>query len=254
MIFYFSGTGNSEFAAKKLAGRTGEQLIRMSAVQVEQQDKYCVNEGERIGFVFPVYWYGIPKFVEEFVKRITFKNESDYVYLVLTYGSAAGAAPQEFKKMLGVKGMNLHAVFGVSAVDNYIVAYDMPKKEQQEAIWEAMEHELEFICDAVENCQTEIKVQRGNKSWLTPVMQFGYHHVNHTKKFWVDEHCVDCGLCEQKCPSGIIRMQQGKPVWNEENKEFSCSFCLGCIHGCPKGAIQYGKGTEKRSRYHMMKS
>lgn len=40
-------------------------------------------------------------------------------------------------------------------------------------------------------------------------------------------------------------MRGGKPVWIK-NK---CEICLGCLHRCPKFAIQYGKNTEKHGQY-----
>ena len=40
-------------------------------------------------------------------------------------------------------------------------------------------------------------------------------------------------------------MRERKPVWVKEK----CALCLGCLHRCPKFAIQYGKRTQRHGQY-----
>ena len=51
MIFYFSGTGNSKYVAKKIAQETSDVVY--SITEAIQNDKYTytTRPGERIGFV-----------------------------------------------------------------------------------------------------------------------------------------------------------------------------------------------------------
>ncbi|MBI4744628.1 MAG: 4Fe-4S binding protein [Actinobacteria bacterium] len=49
--------------------------------------------------------------------------------------------------------------------------------------------------------------------------------------------CISCGLCEEVCPSGAIKMVEGKPV-------IDLSICLHdaeCIKSCPTGSIRRGR-------------
>ena len=41
-----------------------------------------------------------------------------------------------------------------------------------------------------------------------------------------------------------ITLTDGRPVWGG-----NCTHCMACISRCPKHAIEYGKGTERRRRY-----
>lgn len=66
-----------------------------------------------------------------------------------------------------------------------------------------------------------------------------------SNSFRVTDVCISCGLCERICPTGTISMQAGKPVWTD-----TCVQCVACIHRCPVRAIEYGKGTLKKGRYH----
>ena len=67
MIYYFSGTGNSYAAAKKLAAGLGEDLMDIAVAVQEGNYEHTLTEGERLGFVFPVYAWAPPKVVTEFV-------------------------------------------------------------------------------------------------------------------------------------------------------------------------------------------
>ncbi len=45
--------------------------------------------------------------------------------------------------------------------------------------------------------------------------------------------CIGCGICEKVCPSGSIRLENGKAVHMPE----SCQTCLACVHNCPHKGI-----------------
>ncbi|PKN06196.1 MAG: 4Fe-4S ferredoxin, partial [Deltaproteobacteria bacterium HGW-Deltaproteobacteria-7] len=65
------------------------------------------------------------------------------------------------------------------------------------------------------------------------------------KSFLADEKCNSCGICEKICPARNIRIVSGKPVWQHR-----CEQCFACIQWCPEEAIQYGKNTITKKRYH----
>lgn len=65
------------------------------------------------------------------------------------------------------------------------------------------------------------------------------------KPFFADAKCTSCGICEKICPAQNIKLVSGKPVWQHR-----CEQCFACIQWCPDEAIQYGKGTAKKKRYH----
>jgi len=69
--------------------------------------------------------------------------------------------------------------------------------------------------------------------------------VRLTSNFHVEDCCIGCGLCAKKCPVQAIRMQDAKPVWVKEK----CVMCLGCLHRCPRFAIQYGSRTKNHGQY-----
>jgi len=47
--------------------------------------------------------------------------------------------------------------------------------------------------------------------------------------------CTGCGNCEDFCPTGAVKLVNGKPVLvHPEN----CSYCTECEAVCPSGAIK----------------
>lgn len=65
MIFYFSGTGNSAWVARQLAEGQNEELLSI-AMEIDRNKAYKLKEGEKVGFVFPVYAWAVPAIVLRF--------------------------------------------------------------------------------------------------------------------------------------------------------------------------------------------
>ena len=57
--------------------------------------------------------------------------------------------------------------------------------------------------------------------------------------------CIGCGKCEKLCPLNNITLQNARPVWGS-----NCTQCMACICYCPTRAIEYGKKSAGKPRYH----
>ena len=112
MIFYFSGTGNTKWAAEQLALATGDELRYIPDEIRKEKCEYTLQEGERLGFCFPTHGWQPPRIVRDFIGKSTFKNVS-YVYALTTCGDNMGYAMRIFNKELGRKGLHTDAAFAV---------------------------------------------------------------------------------------------------------------------------------------------
>ena len=68
MIFYFSGTGNSEYAAKQISEVLGETAVNLND-KIKEKEGTAVKPEERLVFVVPTYAWRIPRLVGRGSKR-----------------------------------------------------------------------------------------------------------------------------------------------------------------------------------------
>ena len=98
-VFYFTGTGNSLYAAKQIVQNLGDaELISISKVIDTDIDFSC----EKIVIVFPVYLWGLPNIISEFIKKIKVPNTTS-VYAIATNGGLAGDPHKYIKEILKKK-------------------------------------------------------------------------------------------------------------------------------------------------------
>lgn len=247
MIFYFSGTGNSLFAAKYISENIQDEvLIDMAQAVREENYFYFLKPEETCGFVFPVYYGGMPSVVAQFVKNLRLtSDEVPYVYALVTYGGKAGGSLQSLQAALDRRYINLTATFGVQMPDNYVVMYNPSTPDKTKVVLVDAEDELEKIVKQIQNRENPGVPHTPVDTVVTTGMQIAYRMMRKTASFSVDDNCIGCGLCEKICPVDAIEMVDYKPVWVKSE----CVHCVGCINRCPVQNIQYGTKTKKRGRY-----
>ncbi len=240
MIFYFTGTGNSLFAAKRLLDE-GEKLVSIAEAMKKNEYDYTLTPGEKLGFVFPVYFYSVPDIILKFIDKLNVDG-AEYTYGVITCGGGISQSGGVLKKALGRKGINLDFVTPLLMPDNSMLFYQIPPQEENSAVLKSAEGKLTGIKTTID---AKLSIPISSASALSDLMGFGYKLCNKTEKFFATDSCISCGLCEKMCPVEAISLSDGKPVWIKDK----CVKCSACINRCPKKAIQYGKATLKRNRY-----
>jgi len=243
-LFYFSGTGNSLYAAKTMRELLGEgDLAPISAASREGEIRI---HDDAIGFVFPVYLHSIPRIVGDFASRLSCAGRP-YAFSIATHNGGPGLANRALGKALGKAGMALSAGFELLMPGNSVILKDFtnPPAERNERL-EKAEASLESIAKAVRARKAvavrerEAFGKRAEAAITNAAMKL-YRLPEH---FRADEKCVKCGACARVCPRANIRVSE--PVsWGPD-----CESCLACFHWCPKRAIQIDSYTEGSLRYH----
>ena len=243
-LYYYTGTGNSLWIARQLAGRLqGETALISLGTGIPMPDESC----ERIGIVFPVHIWGVPRRVLEFVAKMTVQPGCYFFAIAVNAGQVAATLVQ-LKKSLAARGILLGSGFDLKMPSNYIPWGGAQPEKKQEELFSQAEKKLDKIAEIVQLRENE-PVEKG-PWWQNLLFSFAnkmtFAHVPKLDKdFWVGELCNGCGLCTRVCPAGNIRMAAGKPVWQHH-----CEQCLACLHWCPQEAIQYAKKTAGKKRYH----
>ncbi|MEG2228953.1 MAG: EFR1 family ferrodoxin [Odoribacter sp.] len=252
MICYFSATGNSLWVAIQLSKVLNENLV--SIVEALKQEKneitYHLRQEERIIFVYPVHSWGPAVLVERFITRLKCENYTDQaVYSVSTCGNDCAYTSRIIRKWLAAKGIKLTEGYSISMPNTYILmkGFDVDSENVVQQKLSEAPTVLNRIVAAIEKKQSPKGLYHHTgfsavKSYiLYPIF---VNFVIGSNSFYAKDNCLSCGVCERICPTGTIRLIDGKPVWAN-----TCVQCTACIHRCPVGAIEYGSITQKKGRY-----
>ena len=120
MIFYFSGTGNTRWAAKTISQHTCDALIDISKTENLSQN-YTLAENERIGFCFPVHGWRPPMIVRNFIKQMNITNAAGhYCYALCTAGDNIGETVNILKDDLQKREIHLDSAFSLIMPESYV--------------------------------------------------------------------------------------------------------------------------------------
>lgn len=246
MIFYFSATGNSLHVAKQLAA-PGERLVFIPDAIDRQTYGYRVEPGENVGIVFPTYNFTMPSIVSEFLEKLQLAYDAKpCLYYVGTFGTTTGAAAAMANHIMKRKGLPFDALFDVKMPDTWTPLFDLSDKTRVADINRKADAQFEQVKSAV-GAKVAGKHMHITTSYLTGIIGKRIYdsRTRCTSNLSVEQICIGCGLCAKKCPVHAIEMQRKRPVWVKDR----CAMCLGCLHRCPKFAIQYGPNTKRHGQY-----
>ena len=290
MIFYFSGTGNTKWAASKLAAATREDLISIAPYMRADDsshnlaEPFILKENERLGFVFPVHGWRVPKLVREFICKMKIQREpiqretSDatienkakaddslknrpFAYCVCTAGDSIGLTIENLNEVISqnpsLQALDITEVsssYSLIMPESYIGLpfMDVDPKEREIRKKENAAQALAVVCEEIFDRKEGIsRLVKGPIPWFfTKVVGGFFEKVLITdKRFHVEkDRCVKCGICANVCPVGDIKGGHGEyPVWLHHK---DCLTCFTCYHHCPHHAIEFGNQTQKKGQYY----
>jgi ferredoxin len=272
-IFYFTGTGNSLYVAKKIANETNGSLIPIAGVISNER---IIVESRECIIVFPIHYIwngGIPEIVKDFTKRIA-NIGSIKIVAVCTCGGGQGDSLIKMKMLIEKCGGLLLAGYSVIMPYNYIsfTGYlEKNNKKKINKIANDSELKIEKICIAIKSDHNN-NIDSDSRAILSIVDLFNLreklgkpHYQKYAnissekdlpfteilpkmdKSFHINGKCIGCGICAKICPVKNVSIVNKKPVWNNR-----CEQCFACFQWCPQNAIEFGKNTIDGMRYHNM--
>ena len=244
MILYFSGTGNSEYAAKRIGRELDDEVVCLFE-KIRSRDFTKMHSDRPWIIVTPTYAWRIPRIIQEWLMKTALAGNRD-IYFVMTCGGSIGNAGSGSEKLCSAKKLNYMGCTAVVMPENYIAMFDVPAQKES----------LEIIQRAEQTINEAILTIKNGKAFSRPAVTFQdrmnsgivnnlfYPVFVHAKKFYAADTCISCGKCAKICPLNNIRMENRKPVWGK-----NCTHCMACICHCPTEAIEYGKHSKGKPRY-----
>lgn len=238
-------------------------------------EPFTLKEDERLGFVFPVHGWRVPRLVREFIKQMKVvvntpqestnglpqKGNHPFAYCVCTAGDSIGLTIENLNdniaqnaslSALGIK--RVASSYSLIMPESYIGLpfMDVDPKVREIKKKEEAAQELAVASEEIFNRKEGVtRVVKGPIPWFfTKVVGGFFESVLITdKRFHVEkDRCVKCGICANACPVGDIKGGHGEyPEWLHHK---DCLTCFTCYHHCPHHAIEFGHQTQKKGQYY----
>ncbi|MBC8570570.1 EFR1 family ferrodoxin [Zongyangia hominis] len=244
MILYFSGTGNSEYAAKRIGKAIDDEVVNLFE-RIQSSDFAKMYSQRPWVVVVPTYAWRIPRIVQKWLEQTPLFGNSE-IYFVMTCGGSIGNAGKYLQKLCAKKKMTYRGCMGILMPENYIALFSTPAEEQARPILDQAKDVIDRTARFLQNGESFPKadISFGDKMNSGIVNDLFYPMFVHAKKFYATDGCVSCGKCVSVCPLKNVRLENGKPVWGKD-----CTHCMACISRCPKEAIEYGNHSKGLPRY-----
>lgn len=195
-------------------------------------DEDMTYKYDKIGIVCPVYGHEVPLLVKEFIEKATF--ETQYFYMILTYGNRHGGAAELTAKMLKDLGVKVSYINVLLMVDNFLPSFDMNKQKE---IDKKVDEHIDIIKNDISNYREFIAPvtdtdREAHKEYISRMAKMPENAFSHLYR--ITDECIGCEICTKVCPRKCFSMDNHRSVWNPDG----CITCMACIHACPMMAIQ----------------
>lgn len=229
MIFYFTGTGNSLWAANKLSIELKEDMKNIMDIQ----DELFISDNI-IGIVCPTYMGDLPWIVKQQLLKLKV-NPDAYTFAVFTSNMGKSSKSNDSAdKIFCTIGNKLCAFFDISMPGNCLIS---SKEENKQRLSEApfiVENIIKDISNRTINYQS-----KGVKTDDTFIEKSFFYknksllQLSPIKNFKINKNCNGCGLCKKICPTNNITIKENHAVHGSK-----CAACYAYMHWCPQNATR----------------
>lgn len=244
MILYYTGTGNSEYAARRISAAINDDCINLFE-KLRKNDFSEIHSEKPFVIVTPTYGWQIPHILRDWILNTVLSGNKN-IYFVMTCGGEIGNSTKYVRKICQDKMMNFMGCAEIVMPENYIAMFGVPEKKEALSIIDRAEPIIDKIANQIlQNEYIENKPVGIFDKLKSSVVNAVYYPVFlHAKKFTVSDACMSCGKCASLCVMNNIKLVNGKPEWKD-----TCTHCMACICGCPAEAIEYGSKSKGKPRY-----
>ena len=259
-IFYFTGTGNTEFVARELQAAFGPENptdlfnIEMdveSGISTQRHKEHkevapaLFERFDLLVFGAPVYGFAIPAPFDRFLRRLP-HLPGRKAFLYLTMGGGALAALHHPLSLLRRRGFDVIRATLFQTPSNVFLSGRNDAGYVYRLLWYT---ETQDPARMLELCRARVReevtaVMTGERripgstfpariaSWAgrVAILSSGWQMklVQHANR-----QCNRCGICIRSCPQENIRLTAKSVRFG-----WRCAMCYRCINICPKHAIR----------------
>jgi Pyruvate/2-oxoacid:ferredoxin oxidoreductase delta subunit len=250
ILFYYSGTGNSRRVSEWIAETATEKGIKtlISSYNEFKPESVTGLTGKTlVGFFSATHGFNLPHSMLKFMIRFnSFKGSDIFIgntragmkLSKLFLPGLSGLALYLPALIMRIKGYRVRSLYPVDLPSNWISLHPGLKKKVVDSM---------FVHYRSLTREYAGKILSGKRVFLKAFILFpldvlvaplavGYYFAGRfiiAKTFFANEHCDNCGLCINQCPTHSIILSGDRPFW-----KLTCESCMKCMNYCPKRAIE----------------
>ena len=254
MIFCCCGNGKTRCIAGHWSQMLGQELIELRGKWLTDTGSCRIDipHGEDVIWMFPVYSWGVPPAVRDFIRDIKLQADADTCHhMVVTMGDDSGLTDKMWRKLMAGRGWTSASAQGVIMPNTYTLmkGFDVDNPDvARHKLHQAMKA-LPSVADTIRSRKCVTSIHLGSFAWIKSRIIYPWF-----VKYAVTPHkfpaqdCIGCGRCVQVCPMDNITLNDSapySPTWGDR-----CAICLGCYNVCSRHAIEYSSATADKGQYH----
>lgn len=232
---YFSGTGNSAYAAEVFmkAYNGSSDVFPIEDKKLPQ----LLKEHDELVISYPVQYSDVPKFLRDFVHDNRDVWRGKRIFIIATMALFSGDGAGVLGRLLKQYGAEITGGLHLQMPDS--IADEKVLKRSLRANIQLVEKAAEKTAKAAQSIKSGRYPQEGLgllsrlAGFLTQRLWFGYRTRKYSSRLNIDtEKCVGCSKCAKACPTQNIVMKGNRAAGLDR-----CTLCYRCVNLCPKQAI-----------------
>ncbi|ERI90494.1 4Fe-4S binding domain protein [Clostridiales bacterium oral taxon 876 str. F0540] len=252
LLYYFSGTGNTKWAAevfKKEFEKLGKEL---DIKNIEETDNIDLKGYNYLIIGTPVHAEFPPRMVMDFVNKLPENDKSIKCIVYSTQGANKSAATEYIKRQLEKKGYEVLAQASLRFANNYYFGVGVLRSEEEiTRFCSKAEVKIKLIAEKFLKGEQFKEKSSGFRVFIGKISYNGFNKMlpKLSASLTSTSECSKCGLCLRNCPKGNITFEDGHAIFHSK-----CIMCTRCIHLCPINAIRYKGKKINQIQRKMIKS
>lgn len=231
IMLYFSGTGNSEYIARRFSERMG---VHCHSIEEDMDFAKLLADEDTVAVCYPIYGSCAPRIMRDFVERHRAILSEKKLIILCTQMMFSGDGARAFARLL--PGCDDHVVYAehFNMPNNISNFWLFPIREgERRRKQRAADRKIERVCRDIQSGIINLRGWSDFSALLGKMQNTHWLDVEEKQKssFLANSDCNRCGLCVRRCPvQNLVLTETGVSQKN------NCILCYRCVNLCPKQA------------------